>query len=202
MYIRILEEDNMAEIKDRFWLDPEKSALVIIDVQEKLAPAMDQNLYQQLVLHVNLLTEGFKALDLPIIATEQYPKGLGHTVKELNGATDQQRVEKIAFSCCGEADFIDSLEQTGTKQVLIVGMESHVCVLQTVFDLLDRGYIVHLVRDAICSRFKGDYDNAISAAAQAGAVITTTETALFQLVKVAGTDGFKTISKLVRQRTT
>lgn len=190
----------MSKIKDKFWLSPEAVVLVIIDVQEKLAPAMDPDLYQQLILHTNLLLEGFKTLKLPIIATEQYSKGLGHTVVELEGATEQTCVEKIAFSCCGESHFVKALEKTGAKQVLIVGMETHVCVLQTVLDLLDRGYIVHLVRDAVCSRFKSDYDNAISTAGQAGAVVTTTETALFQLVKVAGTEGFKIVSKLVRQR--
>lgn len=191
----------MAEIKEKFWLDAEKAVLLVIDVQEKLAPAMNQDLYSQLIIHANLLIEGFKALDLPIIATEQYSKGLGHTVAELNGATEQNCIEKMAFSCCGEETFITALEKSGAKQVLIVGMESHVCVFQTVLDLLDRGYVVHLVSDAISSRFKSDYDNAISTAARAGAVITTTETALFQLVKVAGTDGFKAVSKLVRQRT-
>lgn len=191
----------MADIKDKFWLDAEQAVLVVIDVQEKLAPAMDQDLYGQLLLHANLLIEGFKALDLPIIATEQYSKGLGHTVTELNGATEQHCIEKMAFSCCGEESFVTALDQSGAKQVLVVGMESHVCVLQTVLDLLDRGYVVHLVSDAVSSRFKSDYDNAISTAARAGAVITTTETALFQLVKVAGTAGFKAVSKLVRQRT-
>lgn len=96
---------------------------------------------------------------------------------------------------------MEALDRTGAKQVVIVGMETHVCVFQTVIDLLDRGYSVHLVRDAVCSRFKSDYDTAISTAARAGAVITTTEMALFQLVKVAGTESFKTVSKLVRQRT-
>lgn len=191
----------MGAIKDKFWLDAETAVLVVIDVQEKLAPAMHQDLYGQLLQHANLLIEGFKALDLPIIATEQYSKGLGHTVAELNGATEQYCIEKAAFSCCGEESFIAALEKSGAKQVLIVGMESHVCVLQTVLDLLDRGYVVHLVSDAVSSRFKSDYDNAISTAARAGAVITTTETALFQLVKVAGTDEFKAVSKLVRQRT-
>ncbi len=191
----------MAEIKDKFWLDAEKALLVVIDVQEKLAPAMDPDLYNQLLLNTNLLIEGFKSLDLPIIATEQYSKGLGHTVADLSGATDQNCVEKMAFSCCGEDTFMTALEKSGAKQILIAGMETHVCVFQTVLDLLDRGYVVHLVRDAVSSRFKSDYDNALSTAAKAGAVITTTETALFQLVKVAGTDGFKAVSKLVRQRT-
>lgn len=191
----------MTGIKNKFWLNKDQAALVIIDVQEKLAPAMDQELYRQLVLHTNLLIEGFKTLDLPIIATEQYPKGLGHTVAELNGIEGDPCIEKVAFSCCGEDNFVAALEKTGAKQVVIVGMETHVCVFQTVIDLLERGYVVHLVRDAVCSRFKSDYDNALSTAAKAGAVVTTTETALFQLVEVAGSDGFKAISKLVRQRT-
>ena len=191
----------MAAVKDKFWLNAEEAVLLVIDVQEKLAPAMNSDLYNQLIRHARLLIEGFSGLGLPIIATEQYSKGLGHTVGELAGATEQQCIEKMAFSCCGEEAFLTALEKTGAKQVLIVGMESHVCVFQTVLDLLDRGYVVHLVSDAISSRFKSDYDNAIRTAARAGAVITTTETALFQLVKVAGTDGFKIISKLVRQRT-
>ena len=191
----------MAEIKDKFWLNGEKAVLVVIDVQEKLTPAMNQELYQQLVVHTNLLISGFKALNLPIIATEQYSKGLGHTSADITGATDQCCIEKMAFSCCGEETFVAALEKTGAKQVVIVGMESHVCVFQTVIDLLDQGYQVHLVKDAISSRFKSDYDNAVSTAARAGAVITTTEMALFQLVKGAGNDGFKAISKLVRQRT-
>jgi len=191
----------MAAIKEKFWLEGEKVVLVVIDVQETFAPAMNANLYAQLLEHTNLLIEGFKALNLPIIATEQYSEGLGHTVPELDRAAEQYRIEKMAFSCCGEESFLAALKATGAKQVVIVGMETHVCVYQTVLDLLDRGYIVHLVRDAVSSRFQSDYENAISTAARAGAVITTTETALFQLVKGAGTAGFKAISKLVRQRT-
>ena len=191
----------MATIKEKYWLARDKAVLVIIDVQEKLAPAMNQDLYQQQLLHTNMLIEGFKALELPIITTEQYPKGLGHTTSALSGATDECCVEKLAFSCCGESEFITALEKTGATQVVITGMESHVCVFQTVIDLLDRGYIVHLVKDAISSRFVSDFETAVSTAASAGAVITTTEMALFQLVKVAGTAGFKVVSKLVRQRT-
>jgi len=191
----------MAAIKEKFWLNGEKAVLVVVDVQEKLAPVMNADLYAQLLEHANLLIAGFKALDLPIIATEQYSKGLGHTVSELDQATEQCRIEKMTFSCCGEESFIAALEATGAKQVVIVGIETHVCVFQTVLDLLDRGYVVHLVRDAVSSRFQGDYENAISTAAHAGAVITTTEMTLFQLVKGSGTADFKAISKLVRQRT-
>ncbi len=191
----------MAEIKDKFWLKKEQAALVVIDVQEKLIPAMDERICGQVVSHINMLLEGFQAMELPVIATEQYPRGLGHTIEEVAAATAQQCVEKVAFSCAGEPNFIAALEKIGAKQVLLVGMEAHVCVYQTLIDLLDRGYTVHLVSDAICSRFKNDYQTAVNMAAQMGAVITTTETALFQLVGVAGGADFKAVSKLARRRT-
>jgi len=191
----------MGEIKNKFWLQREQAALVVIDVQEKLVPAMDERICGQVISHINLLLEGFKAMNLPIIATEQYPRGLGNTIEELAAATEQQCVEKIAFSCAGEPNFVAALERTGARQVVLVGMEAHVCVYQTLIDLLDRGYTVHLVRDAICSRFKSDYQTVITMAPQLGAVLTTTETALFQLVGVAGTEAFKLVSKLVRRRT-
>lgn len=192
----------MVKLKDKYWLDREKAVLVVIDVQEKLVPAMDERVCGQVVSHINMLLEGFKALDLPVIATEQYPRGLGHTVEELSAATDQQCIEKIVFSCAGEPSFIAALEKTAAKQVVLVGMESHVCVYQTMIDLLERGYNVHLVRDAVCSRFKSDYQTAITMATQMGAVLTTTEIALFQLVGVASGDAFKAVSKLARRRTT
>ncbi len=191
----------MAEIKDKFWLNKEQTALIVIDVQEKLVPAMDERICGQVVGHINMLLEGCKSMGIPVIATEQYPRGLGNTIEELSEATEQGCVEKIAFSCCGEPNFVEALEKTGARQVLLVGMEAHVCVYQTLIDLLDKGYTVHLVRDAICSRFKSDYQTAISMATQMGAVLTSTEIALFQLVAVAGGEDFKLVSKLARRRT-
>ncbi len=191
----------MSEIKNKYWLDASRTALLVIDVQDKLISAMDQQLYQQLLQNVPLLIEGFKTLGLPILATEQYSKGLGHTITELQDATEQCCIEKLTFSCCGDDGFISALDKSKARQIVVVGMETHVCVLQTVIDLLDQGYVVHLVRDAVSSRFAADYSNALELAAAAGAVITTTETTLFQLVKVAGSDNFKSISKLVRKRT-
>jgi len=195
------EEEPMSEFKNKYWLDASQAALLVVDVQDKLIGAMDQQLYQQLLQNVPLLIEGFKTLGLPIMATEQYSKGLGHTIPELQHATEQYCIEKLTFSCCGDENFVAALSKTQARQILVVGMETHVCVLQTAIDLLDQGYAVHLVRDAVSSRFASDYANALELAAAAGAVITTTETALFQLVKIAGSDNFKAISKLVRQRT-
>lgn len=191
----------MAQIKEKYWLNKAETVLVVVDVQEKLVPAMDERISGRLIGHINMLVETCKAMDLPIIATEQYPRGLGHTIGELSGAVEASCIEKTAFSCIGEPNFLSALEKTGAKQVLLVGMEAHVCVYQTMIDLLDRGYGVHLVRDAICSRFKSDYLAAIDMALQMGAVVTTTEMALFQLLGVAGGDEFKLVSKLVRRRT-
>jgi nicotinamidase-related amidase len=191
----------MAEIKDKFWLDRQKAVLIVIDVQERLIPAMDERICSRLVSHINLLVEGFQGMNLPVIATEQYPRGLGHTITDLSAATTQHCIEKIAFSCAAEPNFMAALEKTGASQVVLVGMEAHVCVYQTLIDLIDRGYNVHLVQDAVCSRFKSDYQTAISMAQQMGAVLTTTEIALFQLVGVAGSDDFKLVSKLARRRT-
>jgi len=190
----------MSEIKSKYWLDSSHTALLVIDVQDKLISAMDQQLYQQLLQNIPLLIDGFKTLGLPMMATEQYSKGLGHTIPELENATEHHCIEKLTFSCCGDEGFLSALNKIKARQVVVVGMETHVCVLQTVIDLLDRGYVVHLVRDAVSSRFVNDFNNALELAAAAGAVITTTETVLFQLVKVAGSDNFKAISRLVRKR--
>ncbi|HEX9776977.1 MAG TPA: isochorismatase family protein [Geopsychrobacteraceae bacterium] len=191
----------MSDFKNRFWLQRDQTVLVVVDVQEKLVPAMNERVCGRVVQHINMLLEGCAALGLPVIATEQYPRGLGHTIEELAKATARHCVEKVAFSCCGEPAFMDVLEKTGRKQVLLVGMEAHVCVYQTLIDLLDRGYHVHLVRDAICSRFKSDYQTAIAMAPEMGAALTTTEMALFQLLNVAGTAEFKVVSGLARRRT-
>lgn len=191
----------MSDLKNKFWLQQDKAVMVMVDVQEKLVPAMNERVCGRVIQHINMLLESCAAMDLPVIATEQYPRGLGHTIDELKEATTKHRIEKVAFSCCGESDFMDTLEKTGRKQVVLVGMEAHVCVYQTMMDLLDKGYQVHLVRDAICSRFKTDYQTAITMAPQMGAVLTTTEMALFQLLEVAGTEAFKVVSGLARRRT-
>jgi nicotinamidase-related amidase len=190
----------MGAIRDKFWMNADRAALIVIDVQEKLIPAMNSRVSNQLIHHTQLLIEGFEALNRPIIATEQYSKGLGHTVSELQAATRQHCIEKTSFSCCGEPAFIQALEKSGATQLLLVGMEAHVCVYQTLLDLLDRGYQVHLAKDAICSRFKTDFQVACAGASAAGATLTTTEIALFQMVEGAGHPGFKTVSQLARRR--
>jgi isochorismate hydrolase len=185
-------------IKEKFFLDAGSAALVVIDVQEKLCRAMDDKVLRQLVANAGILLEAAAELKLPVVATEQYVRGLGETLPELKEKLTGPALEKMTFSCCGDAAFVEKMLSLGRKQVIIVGMECHVCVLQTVLELLAAGFTVHLVRDAVMSRKKENWLMALETARDAGAVITSTEAALFQLLKVAGTDEFKKLSKLVR----
>ena len=185
-------------VKERFFLDREQAVLVVIDVQEKLCRAMDGEILERLTGNIAILQEAARELGLPTVATEQYVKGLGETLCVLKEKLHDPALEKMTFSCCGDQAFLDRLQALGRKQVIITGMETHVCVLQTVLELLDAGYAVHLVRDAVMSRRKENWFVGLEAAAAAGAVVTSTETALFQLLRVAGTEEFKKLSKLVR----
>ncbi|MBE0501153.1 MAG: isochorismatase family protein [Desulfuromonadales bacterium] len=181
-----------------FQLDKEQAVLVVIDVQERLIPAMNKKVYEQVKSNIELLVAGARQLGIPVVTTEQYPRGLGHTVAELAKICGETLIEKISFGCCGEPKFNAELQRIGRKQVIVVGMEAHVCVYQTVLGLLEAGYAVHLVRDAICSRKKENFQAAVANTGAAGAVISTTEMALFQMLKEAGTPEFKAISKLLK----
>jgi len=185
-------------IKDTYFLDRNKAVLVVIDVQEKLCRAMDPDVLTTLTANATILLEAAKELGLPVIATEQYVKGLGETLDVLKSLLPAPALEKMSFSSCGDVNFVDALKTTGRTQVIITGMEAHVCVLQTVLELLDAGFTIHVVRDAVMSRHKKNWKTGLNVMGAAGAVITSTEAALFQLLKVAGTEEFKKLSKLVR----
>ena len=186
-------------VRDRFFLERDKAALVVIDVQEKLCLAMDEQVLQRLTKHIGILLETARELNVPVLVTEQYVKGLGSTLPELaEKAAGAPCFEKMAFSCCGSAEFVEKLKASGRTQVIVTGMETHVCVLQTVIELRDAGFEVHLVKDAVMSRSKRNWQTAIEAMTLTGAVPTCTESVLFQLLKVAGTDEFKKLSRLVR----
>ena len=186
-------------IKDSFFLERDKAVLVVIDVQEKLCVAMDEAVLKNLVKNIGILLESAAELNIPVLVTEQYVKGLGATLPELKEkAAAASCYEKMTFSSCGSAEFVDALKSTGRTQVIITGMETHVCVLQTVIELRDAGLDVHVVKDAVMSRSKQNWQTAVQAMTLAGAIPTCTEAALFQLLKVAGTDEFKKLSKLVR----
>lgn len=186
-------------VKDRFFLERDKAVLVVIDVQEKLCVAMDEKVLRKLNRNIGILLDSAAELGVPVLITEQYVKGLGATLPELKEkAADAPCFEKMAFSCCGSADFVEKLKATGRTQVIITGMETHVCVLQTVIELRDAGFEVHVVKDAVMSRSKHNWETAIDCMTLTGAVPTCTESVMFQLLKLAGTDEFKKLSRLVR----
>jgi nicotinamidase-related amidase len=187
------------KVKNKFLLQSETSVLLVIDVQEKLCAAMDQQGLRQLAKNAGILLESALELGVPVIFSEQYVKGLGATLGELKSrAPTAARVEKMTFSCCGNDEFMQKLTALGRKQVIVCGMETHVCVLQTVIELLDAGFEVHLVKDAVMSRSNDNRQTAIEAMVQAGVVPTSTESVVFQWLKVAGTEQFKKLVKLVK----
>lgn len=182
---------------DKFFLDKDEAVLVIVDIQERLATVMEKR--QKVIDNCLHLIEAAKLLHIPIILTEQYPKGIGHTVKEIREALPfYEPLEKITFGCCKGPSFLESLSSTGRKKIILAGMETHVCVLQTCIGLLREGYAVHAVMDAVCSRTEDNFVTGIEFMRGAGAVITCTETALFQLLEKAGTEEFKIISKRIK----
>jgi len=178
-------------------LDLENTALVIIDVQDKLARVMCDR--DELFLNLKKLVRGMQALGVPIIVTEQYPQGLGRTVPELAQLLcDVQPIAKLSFSCCGEERFLKEIKVLNHRQVLVAGIEAHVCVYQTVVDLLGAGYEVQVVGDAVSSRTVENREIGLEKMRSAGADITSTEMALFELLKVAQGETFKEISRIVR----
>ncbi|KAA3595967.1 MAG: hydrolase [Calditrichaeota bacterium] len=178
-------------------LDKNSTALVIIDVQERLMNVIFEK--EKLIQNLVKLIEGAKVLGLPIIWTEQYPKGLGETIPELKSILEEIKpIEKIHFSCCGEPNFRFELEKVSAHTLLVAGIESHVCVYQTVADLIDSSFQVEVVTDAISSRTKESRELGIKKCNDLGASLTSVEMCLFELLEQAGTFEFKAISKIVK----
>jgi len=173
------------------------TGLLVIDVQEKLLPLIPSA--QALVRNIAFLIDGAQVLGMPIQATEQYPKGLGATVPELASKLPP-RGEKVAFSCFAIPAVIDGFRSAGRPKVVLAGIETHVCVQQTALDLLALDFQVYIPVDAVGSRYALDHEQALHRLERAGAVITTSESAVFEWVGVAGTPQFKGISRLVQDR--
>ncbi|MDO9254667.1 MAG: hydrolase [Bacteroidales bacterium] len=170
---------------------------IFIDIQEKLFPHMQE--MDQLEQNLITLAAGFKVLEIPFLVTEQYPKGLGFTILPLKMSIgDYSAIEKMAFSCCDEPQFANILSTTGRKNVILCGIETHVCVLQTALDLLQSGYQPVVIEDCVSSRKLSDKLTAIERMRQEGAIITSLESILFELTRNSGTETFKAISKLVK----
>lgn len=177
--------------------DVHHSVGVVIDIQERLFPHIHD--HDALAVRCAMLIKGLRILDVPMLVTEQYVKGLGPTIPSIAEAlgTFEPR-EKITFSCCGDGVFEGDLLSRTRHQVIVMGIETHVCVLQTVLDLLASGNQVMVIEDCVSSRRPSDKLVAIERMRQAGAVISTAESVLFELLRKAGTDTFKQISALVK----
>lgn len=168
-----------------------------VDYQERLIPAIHES--AKIVEKTAMLIRGLRALDVPIVVSRQYPKGLGDIVLEIKDALGSYEPwDKLAFSACGEPVLMDKIKESGKKNVIVCGVEAHVCVIQSVIDLIQQGYTVILVVDCIGSRTAESKKYAIKRAVYEGAIVTTAEAILFEMTEKAGTDVFKTISKLVK----
>ncbi len=178
--------------------DFEKSQLVIIDIQEKLAAAMPKEVINKLVKRCELLVTTASEFGVPFICSEQYPKGLGPTLSSMQSFLgDAKFVEKVAFNCVDEPVFERCLVKS-RPQIFIMGMEAHICVLQTALSLLDKGKDVFIVEDAIVSRNILNKQNAINRLRQAGCIITTTESVVFEWIKSADNEVFKKVAGLIK----
>lgn len=181
-------------IRPSHTLDPAQAALLIVDMQENFRPAIEG--FDAVAQRIARLASGARLLGVPVIITEQYPKGLGHTVTEIRAvlADDQPIIEKTAFSVCGQSGVVEMLP----AQVLLCGIETHVCVNQTALDLLNRGIDVHVVGDCVSSRCFTDRDAGLNRMQRAGAILSTLEMALFELMKDAKHPQFKAVQKLLK----
>jgi len=188
----------MSEVK-RFskLLKPESTALLIIDIQERILPVISNN--ERVVEYTLKLIKGFRALGLPIYYTEQYPKGLGPTARLImDELGDLKPFDKMSFSCSGAGELFNEFKQKNLSQIVVCGVESHVCVQQTVLDLIENGLQVNLAADAVSSRKEIDYLTALDRMRHHGVEVTTTEAILFELLNVCGTPQFKEVSKIVK----
>jgi nicotinamidase-related amidase len=179
-------------------LDLGRTALAVIDVQESFRPHLPD--FAEVAARVALVSHAARLLGVPVVVTEQYPKGLGRTAAEVRAVLpeDFEPVEKTAFSSCGAQQFVSRLEAAGARQVMLCGIEAHVCVNQTAHDLLARGYQVHVLTDCVSSRRRRNRQVGIDKMLRSGAIPSSTEMALFELMRDARHEQFKAIQKLIK----
>lgn len=182
-------------------LDPAKSLLLLVDIQERLTPAIPPPRLEGLVRAADILLEACRQLGVPALATEQYPKGLGPTVEPLAAQLRQMGVAPLAkttFSAMADPSFLGALNARSPRQVIVLGIEAHICVLQTVRDLASLGVEVHVPIDGVASRRDDHREVGLRLCERAGAFCTTAETVAFDWLGRAGTDAFKAVSQKVR----
>lgn len=178
-------------------LDKNESLLLLIDVQERLVAALDKDV---VVKRVAVLTEAAKIMEIPVLVTEQYPKGLGATVSAVKSRfpADTKIVEKIAFSALKEKGFLDILKSYGKKQIVLCGIETHVCVHQTCADLISEGFDVYVAKDACASRGKYEFKQGIERMQENGAKVTCVEIVLFEWLRTAQNPCFREVQALIK----
>lgn len=178
-------------------LDREQAALVVVDFQEKLVPAIFER--ERAVSNAILLMRAARALSVPIVLTTQYRKGLGATLPAvLEAASGVEPIDKLSFGCFGDAAFLERLAQLGRSQILVCGIESHICVTQTVLGALDAGRLVHVAGDAVSSRSEANWRVGLDRMARAGAVVSSTEMAIYELLRRSDGAAFKAILPLLK----
>jgi nicotinamidase-related amidase len=178
-------------------MSTDDTALLVIDVQDKLLALFPDS--AALVRDIAFLVDAARLLQIPVTATEQYPKGLGPSTAELAERVPE-RPDKTAFSCCAIPAVVEGFRRAARPKVLLAGIEAHVCVLLTALDLIDLGFRVYIAADAVASRFPGDRDIALRRMEQAGAIVTTVEAAVFEWLASSQHPRFKAISQLVQSR--
>ena len=178
----------------------DSAVLAIVDIQERLLGALAEERRAAVIERTCVAVDAARVLGVPVLVSEQYPKGLGPTVSTIGErlGDDFAPIEKLVFSCGRSTEFGEALERTGRRQVVLCGVETHVCVLQTAIDLQGRGFDVFVAADAVASRRDLDRDVALALLRQAGVTIGTTEMFVFQMLERAGTDTFKQIAKIVK----
>jgi nicotinamidase-related amidase len=179
-------------------LDITKTVLVVVDVQEAFRNAIPD--FALVVSRISTAVQGFQALGVPVIVTEQYPKGLGDTAEEIQLVLGDGSgpIEKTSFSSCGAEVFAEKLIELGVSQVVLCGLETHICVSQTAHDLLDRGFQVHILGDCVASRFDYNRLAGLAKMSRSGGIESSTEMALFELMRDAKHEKFKEIQALIK----
>ncbi len=182
-------------------LVPAASLLLVVDVQERLAAVMPKDAQERLLQNTSLLLDAAASLEVPVVASEQYPKGLGATlapVLERLSKRGARPIDKLSFDASAEPRIALEIARMAPRAIVVVGMEAHVCVFQTARELLRRGYAVHVVADAVASRTDENRRAGLALAERAGACITVAEVVVFDWLERAGTDAFRAVSKLMR----
>ncbi len=176
------------------------SLLAVIDVQQRLGDAMPGKVLNRVLANVNLLARSAALLEVPVLMTEQYPQGLGATMPAVASAlpAGTASFSKTSFSCCGADGFLAALDRSGRRQVVLVGMEAHICVLQTALDLVAAGLAVFVVEDAVCSRRLENYQNALDRLRQCGVSVVSAESVVFEWMGASTHPHFKAIQALLR----